>query len=71
MIRHHIVSDFIKNVGYDKDKMILEVELKNDEVYAYYELPIEVYDEFMGSKQKRDKYFKDKIETKYKSIRSR
>ncbi|HXD94650.1 MAG TPA: KTSC domain-containing protein [Bacteroidia bacterium] len=70
MIRHWIASDIITNVGYDKDKLILEVELKNKEVHGYFNLSNEIYREFMDS-DKRDEYFKTKIDGKFTSIRSK
>jgi len=69
MIKNWIASNIIFQLGYDEKSETLEVEFKNKEIYNYYLVPNEVYNEFMKSGQERDNYFKEKIEKGYQSTR--
>ena len=56
MLRHAVASKFIKSIGYDPRPPLLEVELKNGEVYQY--LGVQQY-LYTGLKQSNsiDEYF--------------
>lgn len=43
MKREAVNSSVLKSVGYDKKKKILETEIVNNEVYAYYQIPYSAY----------------------------
>lgn len=74
MHRKGVTSKFLKSVGYDADKKILEVELlqrhKEDvrRVYQYFDVPLEKALE-MSTANSMGSYFLTMIKPNYKCVR--
>jgi hypothetical protein len=49
MEMRQVASSNIRSVGYDADTQILRVEFHNGSAYEYRNVPLVVYEEFMGS----------------------
>lgn len=64
MYREPVVSSNVAAIGYDPDEEILEVEFLNRSIYWYYDVPEEVYDDFMMASSK-GKYMWDHIRDIY------
>jgi hypothetical protein len=47
MERQAVTSKSIRSVGYDLGSKTLEIEFQGGEVYDYFDVPREVYDDFM------------------------
>jgi hypothetical protein len=47
MERQTVSSTSIRSVGYDAEKNVLEIEFQSGVVYAYSQVPREVYVDFM------------------------
>ena len=47
MERKKVESSNIESVGYDPEKLILEVEFENSGVYEYYGVDDDIYQSFM------------------------
>lgn len=62
MVRNHVASSNIAAIGYDPEKQILEVEFINGGVYQYFNVPREVYDNFLSSGS-MGRYFQDNIKS--------
>lgn len=45
MKRGYVESSIIKTAGYDKDGLILEVELRKGKILQYFNVPEAVYDQ--------------------------
>lgn len=52
IIRNSVVSSNVKSIGYSYDRKILEIEFMNDQVYQYFEVPIEVCNALAASDSK-------------------
>lgn len=52
MQRDFVASTNVVSVGYDEGSQILEVEFDNGRVYQYYNVPKNIYDEFMAASSK-------------------
>ena len=50
MERKVVESSNLSEIGYDPETLTLEIQFKKGSVYQYYDVPVEVYDEFMESK---------------------
>ena len=69
MDRIPVVSSNVKSVGYDPAESVLEVEFNSGALYQYYDVPEEVYNDFMVAASKgkflwnhiRDVYEYDRI----------
>jgi hypothetical protein len=49
MKRESVTSTNIASVGYDESSCTLEIEFTNGSVYEYFDVPEQVYREFLGS----------------------
>ena len=49
MERSPVSSSNIESVGYDSDSLTLEVEFKGGSVYQYYDVPSDVYENFISA----------------------
>lgn len=47
MTHKPINSSFIASIGYDKDRSLLEVKMRDGGVYKYYGVPAYIYYEFI------------------------
>jgi hypothetical protein len=63
--RTAVSSGAIGSVGYDRDRMVLEVELTNGRVYHYFDVPEQVFLEFMGA-DSLGKYYNINIKPSYR-----
>ena len=52
MKREQVVSSNILSIGYDKSTSILEIEMKNNTVYQYFDVPVDLHTGIMGSDSK-------------------
>ncbi len=69
MERQNVDSSMANCVGYDSSTSTLEIEFKkNGEVWQYYDVPENVYNEMMGSGS-IGKYFLAYIKNQYKENR--
>lgn len=59
---HKVISDMIASIGYDKDDESLYMEFHNGQVYEYYDVPENVFNNLKETKSPGT-YF-------YKAIRS-
>ncbi len=69
MERIHLKSSFVESVVYNPDTLILELVFRNKTIYEYYEVPTEVYLEFIDAKS-HTKYFNSHIKKafEYKKV---
>lgn len=65
MERQKVKSGFIKSVGYDPLTKVLEVEMANNDLYRYSDVPPEHYDQMMAS-ESVGKYFAGAIRVAFK-----
>jgi len=49
MDRISVSSSNINSIGYNEESSILEVEFKGGEIYEYFDVPPQVYQELMGA----------------------
>ncbi len=49
MKRVNVESSSVKSIGYDAKQRVLEVEFKNESVYAYYEVAEHIYKELINA----------------------
>jgi len=47
-----VVSSNIASIGYDPESLILEVEFLNGSVYQYFDVPQQVYIDFINAESK-------------------
>ena len=52
MERIPVVSSNIASIGYDPESLILEVEFLNGSVYQYFDVPQQVYIDFINAESK-------------------
>ena len=64
MDRTQVDSSNISSIGYDSDKLTLEVEFRTGKVYQYWNVPKDVYDALIASESK-GKYFHSEVRSKY------
>lgn len=60
MKRIAVESSMIASVGYDEENEILEVEFNSGQVYQYFEVPREVFDELLQAESK-GRYMKSSV----------
>lgn len=65
IVRSPLASSNIASVGYDKERMILEVEFHNGGVYQYFDVPERVYLELIKAPSHGAYYFNE-VRGKYK-----
>jgi hypothetical protein len=58
--RTAVSSSALRSVGYDAAARVLEIEFHNGDVYQYFEVPPEVYEELMAS-DSLGRYFHRKV----------
>ena len=68
MRRKPIDSSAIASVGYDADKEELEVEFTSGNVYRYFGVPQEIYEDLLQAPSK-GQYFGSFIRGQYDSVR--
>lgn len=68
MERIPVISSNVKSIGYDPESATLEVEFNNGSVYEYYEVPEEVYNDFLVASSK-GKYLFHHIKNVYEYAR--
>jgi hypothetical protein len=59
-----VVSSNIATVGYDEEKIILEIEFHHGAVYRYVEAPKRLYEELINSTA-MGSYFMNEIKSKF------
>ena len=69
MRRKHINSSAIASIGYDADKQELEVEFTSGNIYRYFGVPEEVYEDLLQAPSK-GRYFGSFIRGQYDSARA-
>lgn len=52
MNRTPVTSSNVASIGYDSNTMTLEVEFNSGSIYQYYDVPENVYQEFMRASSK-------------------
>ncbi|MEW6081858.1 MAG: KTSC domain-containing protein [Bacillota bacterium] len=52
MNRTPVTSSSVASIGYDSNTMTLEVEFTSGSIYQYYDVPENVYQEFMRASSK-------------------
>lgn len=62
--RTQVASSNIASVGYDKDKMTLEVEFHNGTIYQYFEVPEKVYIELLKAPS-HGAYYYNEVKDKF------
>jgi hypothetical protein len=68
MDRQKVDSSMAASVGYDSDTSTLEIEFrKTGEVWQYYDVPKDVFNEMMGGSI--GKYFQSNIKNQYSENR--
>lgn len=55
-------STNINSIGYDEEKQILYVSFHSNSLYMYYDVPQEVYNEFLNSHSKGSYLYKNIID---------
>lgn len=65
MIRKTVKSSNIVSVGYDEAEKILEVEFLRSGVYKYFNVPKDVYEDFLGAAS-AGKFLYAKIRGRYR-----
>ena len=66
MRRRPVSSSAISSVGYDPKEEVLELEFSSGGVYAYYEVPPEVYAALMAAESK-GRFISEEIRGRYES----
>jgi len=61
-------SRTIRSIGYDSEKLMMEVEFATDMIYQYRNFPESEYQKIMEARS-IDRYFQDNIVNKYKYVR--
>lgn len=49
MIRNPVSSTSIQSIGYEPETSTLEIEFQSGEVYDYFDVPLQIYADFMKS----------------------
>ncbi|MCA1762425.1 MAG: KTSC domain-containing protein [Flavobacteriales bacterium] len=66
MVRSPLASSNIASVGYDKERMILEVEFHNGTIYQYFDVPEKVYTGLINAPS-HGAYFQYEVKDKFSS----
>lgn len=64
MQRQSVTSSNIASIGYDESAQTLEIEFRDGGIYQYYDVPKEVYEEFINAGS-HGKYFHAHIRDEY------
>ncbi len=65
MERRLVNSSNLYSVGYDEERLVLEIEFRSGGIYSYYGVPREVYQELMGAPS-LGRYFLANIRDQYR-----
>jgi hypothetical protein len=68
MERTPVTSSNIISIGFDEDSNTLEIEFLNGTVFQYFDVPFQVYDDFMESGSK-GQYLAQQIKGKYRYVK--
>lgn len=68
MIRQQVSSSNLKTVGYDENLHILEIEFNNFSIYQYFDVPIFIHKNLMGSSS-LGRFFLANIKGKYRDLK--
>lgn len=68
MNRTPVTSSNVASIGYDRDRMTLEVEFRDGSVYQYFDVPEAVYQEFMRAESK-GRFMHTNIKNSYRYVR--
>lgn len=52
MKRESVQSSSIASIGYDEASQTLEIEFLNGAVYQYFDVPMQIYQEFLAASSK-------------------
>jgi hypothetical protein len=66
--RFPVSSSNIVSVGYDADSQTLEIEFSGGATYQYFQVPPNIYEEFMHASSK-GKYHHQAIKSRFRSSR--
>ena len=67
IVRSPVVSSNISSVGYDAPSLTLEIEFHSGKVYQYFDVPEQVYGEFVGAAS-LGSYFNAQIKNVYRCV---
>jgi len=70
VLRQVVTSQIIHSVGYDADTSTLEVQFRNDWLYRYDDVPVEVYRALLGA-ESHGKFLKRHIVDQFVTARVR
>lgn len=70
MQRVPVNSSNILSVGYDRDRLMLEIQFKTKRIYRYSNVPAHVYAGLMKA-QSHGKYFQDHVNNVFTNIEVR
>ena len=59
-----VTSSNIGAIGYDGIAQMLKVQFSTGKTYLFYDVPLEVYDQFLSA-QSKGKFFAEHIRSKY------
>lgn len=68
MQRERVNSESVHAVGYHAGRSTLEVEFRSGLVYQYYQVPMDVYERFVGAAS-MGQYFSKYVRGRYRSMR--
>lgn len=68
MIRIPVDSSNISSIGFDEDSSTLEVEFHSGGVYQYFDVPLFIYEQFLGATSK-GQYFAQHIKGYYRFVK--
>ena len=68
MNREQVVSSNVSSVGYDVNTMVLEVEFHSGSIYQYFDVPLNIYQEFMAAGSK-GQYFAQHIKGYFRYVK--
>tara|TARA_Y100001973_G_C5080410_1_gene272183 strand:+ start:125 stop:337 length:213 start_codon:yes stop_codon:yes gene_type:complete len=59
-----VESSMIKEVEYNEEENSLQIKFKNESIYKYFDVPLQIYKEFLNAESK-GKFFHAKIAKKF------
>lgn len=68
MERTAVSSSNISSIGYDQESNTLEVEFHSGAVYQYFDVPLNIYQEFMAADSK-GQYFAQHIKGYFRYVK--
>lgn len=69
MERTPVDSSVLASVGYDRDRMVLEIEVAGGAIYRYFDVPESTFRQLMGA-ESLGKYYNANIRSGYRHERS-